>query len=489
MGRQHEMAIPFDNTYAQLPEVFFSKGKPATVPKPEWVRVNVELASELGIDPEWLSSEAGLGILSGNEFADGSEPLSQAYAGHQFGGWVPQLGDGRAILLGEVVDGSGIRRDIQLKGSGRTPYSRGGDGKSPLGPVLREYIVSEAMAVLGVPTTRALAAVSTGEPVYREEALPGGVFTRVASSHLRVGTFQYFYARNDRESLQALADYAIARHDPSAAKSDEPILSFLEGVVERQARLIAHWMSLGFIHGVMNTDNMTVSGETIDFGPCAFQDGFHPERVFSSIDRQGRYAWINQPAAGQWNLARLAESLLPLLPGEEKENVSAVEQALTGFGNQFRQAYFSRFRAKLGIRESGEKSEDFVEKTLGMLGEEETDFTIFFRDLTRSADGSCASPESLFSDIEMFTRWKEEWDEVLGETGPDVSVMKRSNPVRIPRNHRVEQAIDSAQGGDLQPFHDLVDALVHPYDEDASLTKYEESPKAAERVTKTFCGT
>lgn len=481
--------IPFDNTYAQLPSSFFSRGEPASVPSPEWVRINSELATELGIDPEWLSSDQGLEILSGNQVAEGSDPVSQAYAGHQFGGWVPQLGDGRAILLGEVVDQAGIRRDIQLKGSGRTPYSRGGDGKSPLGPVLREYVVSEAMAALGVPTTRALAAVATGEPVYREEVLPGGVFTRVAASHLRVGTFQFFYGRNDRENLQLLADYAMDRHDPSARKSEEPALSFLEGVVERQARLIAQWMSLGFIHGVMNTDNMTISGETIDFGPCAFQDGFHPERVFSSIDRQGRYAWINQPAAGQWNLARLAESLLPLLPAEEKENVAAVEQVLSGFGNQFRRAYFAQFRAKLGIKAEGEEVESFVERTLGMLSEEETDFTLFFRGITRLAESESAEPGALFSDKAMFEDWRSAWCELVGEEGFDIPSMKRVNPVRIPRNHRVEQAIAAAHEGDLQVFHELVDALANPYEENEELAKWEEPPGSSEVVTKTFCGT
>ncbi len=483
------MAIPFDNTYSRLPERFYSSGKPAEVPKPQWIRINESLAEELGIDPDWLSSDEGLGVLSGNEIAEGSTPISQAYAGHQFAGWVPQLGDGRAILLGEVVDVSGGRKDIQLKGSGRTPYSRGGDGKSPLGPVLREYIVSEAMAALGVPSTRALAAVATGETVYREEPLPGGVFTRVAASHIRVGTFQYFYARNDREGLQLLADCAIDRHYPFLREEKEPYLGFLEAVIERQAKLIAKWMQLGFIHGVMNTDNMTISGETIDFGPCAFQDEFHPERVFSSIDRQGRYAWINQPAAGQWNLARLAESFLPLFEGSEEEKVAAVEQSLSRFGPHFREAYVEGFASKLGLGEPTEKIEIFVEDTLGLLGEDEIDFTLFFRRLTLAAEGEAEPLQALFSNSENFPSWWEKWSKVGGRAGVNTEQMKRSNPIRIPRNHRVEEAIAAATVGDLKPFHRLVDALEKPYEEDESYSDLELPPTKEEAVTKTFCGT
>ena len=306
-------SIRFDNSYQQLPERFYSRLAPTPVSKPGPVRFNQSLAGQLGISADWLSSTGGIESLSGNRVPTGAEPIATAYAGHQFGNWVPQLGDGRAILLGEVIGPDGQRYDIQLKGSGRTPYSRGGDGRAPLGPVLREYIVSEAMAALGVPTSRALAAVSTGDAVYREGVLPGAVLTRVAQSHIRIGTFQYFYSRQDHEGLRLLADHVISRHYPEAAAAGNPVQALLEGVIAAQARLIAQWQLLGFIHGVMNTDNMLLSGETIDYGPCAFMDEFHPNRVFSSIDRQGRYAYSNQPGIAHWNLANLAQTLLPLM--------------------------------------------------------------------------------------------------------------------------------------------------------------------------------
>ncbi|MDE0838282.1 MAG: YdiU family protein, partial [Kiritimatiellae bacterium] len=337
--------IPFDNTYARLPERFYSKQRAAAVPTPQWLRANTTLATELGIDPAWLETTEALHVFAGNSTADGSEPLAQAYAGHQFGGFSPQLGDGRALLLGEVVDQHGTRRDIQLKGSGRTSFSRGGDGKSALGPVLREYIVSEAMHALGVPTTRALAAVTTGENVLRQEgAMAGGVFTRVASSHIRVGTFQYFFARNDTDALRELADYTIARHYPDAANAEEPYIALLERVIETQAKLIPQWMALGFIHGVMNTDNTAVSGETIDYGPCAFMDDFHPKCVFSSIDRDGRYAWGSQPEMAHWNLNRFAETLLPLISEDLDVALEKAEKTLGTFTDVFRAEYDSRFR-------------------------------------------------------------------------------------------------------------------------------------------------
>ena len=344
------MNILFDNTYAQLPERFFARQQPARVPEPTLVRLNLGLAAQLSLDTDWLKSADGVAMLAGNAMPEGAEPIAQAYAGHQFGGFVSQLGDGRAILLGEVVDTDGARRDLQLKGSGRTPFSRGGDGKAALGPVLREYIVSEAMAALGVPTTRALAAVTTGESIVRPDGLlPGAVFTRVAASHIRVGTFEYFRARNDMDALRLLADHAIARHYPDAAHAPHPYVALLESVATAQADLIAQWMSLGFIHGVMNTDNTAISGETIDYGPCAFMDAFHPRCVYSSIDSRGRYAWGSQPDIGLWNVTRFAETLLPLLSEDQSEAIRIAEAALSGYPERFRSQYVARFRAKLGL--------------------------------------------------------------------------------------------------------------------------------------------
>jgi uncharacterized protein YdiU (UPF0061 family) len=338
------MGIPFDNTYAQLPERFFSRQQPTPAPEPNLIRTNLALAAEIGIAPAWISSPAALATFSGNEIPNGAEPIAQAYAGHQFGGFVPQLGDGRAILLGEVIDIHGKRRDIQLKGSGRTVFSRGGDGKSALGPVLREYLVSEAMHALGVPTTRALAAVYTGEIVEREEPAPGGIFTRVAASHIRVGTFQYFAARQDTEAIRILTDHCIARHYPEAADADNPAVAFLENVIRAQASLIAKWLPLGFIHGVMNTDNCAVSGETIDYGPCAFIDTFHPDKVFSFIDQNGRYAWGNQPTIAHWNLTRLAETLLPVIDPSPERAKELANSALETFIHHFQSAYLDQFR-------------------------------------------------------------------------------------------------------------------------------------------------
>lgn len=482
------MEIAFDNTYRRLPDRFFAEVRPASVPAPRMIRVNRPLAEELGIDPDWLESEKGLAVLAGNEIAEGSDPIAQAYAGHQFGGWVPQLGDGRAILLGEVVDTSGKRRDLQLKGSGRTPWSRGGDGKSPLGPVLREYIVSEAMHALGVPSTRALAAVETGEPVYRDEKLPGAVFTRVASSHVRVGTFQYFLAREDAEALALLADHVIDRHYPEAREAEEPLLGLLEGVVARQARLIASWMQLGFIHGVMNTDNMTISGETIDFGPCAFQDEFHSEKVFSSIDRYGRYAWMNQPSIGQWNLTRFAETLLPLLGDEREEVIARVEPIVAGFGPVLREAYYAGFAAKFGLRKADEQTEEWIDATMKTLEQHGVDFTRFFRSLVDAAEGDESALVAEFPSESAAREWVPGWKQIANGA-PDAEGMARRNPVRIPRNHRVEEAIKAATGGDYGPFHRLVDSVAEPYRRDERYADLEEAPRPEERVHETFCGT
>jgi len=484
-------SISFDNTYARLPAHFFVRQMPAKVPQPQFIRVNATLAESLSIDSDWLQTQKGLDILSGNAMAEGSEPLAQAYAGHQFGGFVPQLGDGRAILLGEVNDVDGVRRDIQLKGSGRTPFSRGGDGKAALGPVLREYIVSEAMAALGVPTTRALAAVITGESVLRQEGpLAGAIFTRVAASHLRVGTFQYFAAQGDTDAVRQLADYAIARHYPECLGTAEPAapyLVFFKAVITAQANLVAHWMSLGFIHGVMNTDNTTISGETIDYGPCAFMDVFHPDCVFSSIDVQGRYAWGNQPNITYWNLTRLAETLLPLFDHNIDRATQIAESALEDFSRQFTEQYMSRFRAKFGLCESA--SDEIIQSGLSLLANQQTDFTLFFRYLTCMASGQDSGMlMSLFPDKTAIEKWLPSWRQAA-KSPTCLQDMHSSNPILIPRNHRIEEAIQSAYSNDFTLFHRLVDALEQPYTEREEYKDLERAPKLEEIVQETFCGT
>lgn len=482
------MNIAFDNSYARLPERFFAKQAPARVPEPRLIRLNFELAARLSIDAGWLQSADGIAMLAGNAIPAGAEPIAQAYAGHQFGGFVPQLGDGRALLLGEVIDRNGWRYDVQLKGSGRTPFSRGGDGKSALGPVLREYIVSEAMAALGVPTTRALAAVATGEEVMRQEGLlPGGVFTRVASSHIRVGTFQYFLVREDVDALRLLADHVIARHYPAAAGAPNRYAALLESVAAAQADLIAQWMALGFIHGVMNTDNTAISGETIDYGPCAFMDAFHPQCVFSSIDSRGRYAWGNQPDIGIWNVTRFAESLLPLLAQDTGEATQIAEAILSRYPERFGAQYIARFRAKFGF--PPEAPVALIHEALNLLGAQEVDFTLFFRHLTRVAGGEEAlALAAMFSGREPFEQWFARWRQ---EANPPLRLaeMRAANPILIPRNHRVEQAIQRGYGGDFAPFHRLVDALAAPYAEQAEYSDLEAPPRPEEIVHQTFCGT
>lgn len=486
------MNIQFDNTYARLPERFYARQEATRVPQPKLIRLNVALAAKLGLNADWLQSVEGVEMLAGNAIPAGAEPLAQAYAGHQFGGFVPQLGDGRALLLGEVVDASGKRHDLQLKGSGRTPFSRGGDGKSALGPVLREYIVSEAMAAFGVPTTRALAAVASGETVFRPEGhLPGGVFTRVASSHIRVGTFQYFQARRDVEGVRLLADHAIARHYPEAAKAANPYAALLESVATAQADLIAQWMSLGFIHGVMNTDNTAISGETIDYGPCAFVDAFHPQCVFSSIDAYGRYAWANQPNVGLWNVTRLAEALLPLLNEVESEAIAVAEAVLARYPARFESQYAARFRAKLGLPDDAPAA--LIEECLELLAAEKADFTIFFRELTLvAAGGDTQKLAAMFPASERFEKWLAQWMEKWRtEARPPerLAMMRAANPILIPRNHRIEQAIQAGYVGDFSLFHRLVDALAEPFAERAEYADLEAPPRPDEVVQQTFCGT
>jgi uncharacterized protein YdiU (UPF0061 family) len=489
----------FDNTYARLPERFYSRLAPTPVAAPRLVKVNVELARNLGLDAEALSSARGVEILAGNRVAEGAEPLAIAYAGHQFGHFVPQLGDGRANLLGEVVGRDGVRYDIQLKGSGPTPFSRGGDGRAALGPVLREYIVSEAMAALGVPTTRALAAVTTGERVLRESALPGAVLTRVAASHLRVGTFEYFAVRRDTDGTRVLADYAIARHYPEAAQAKHKYRALLEGVIGRQARLVAQWMLLGFIHGVMNTDNTSISGETIDYGPCAFMEAYDPATVFSSIDAQGRYAYGNQPRAALWNLTRLAEALLPVLAqeaGSEEAALAAANDALAAFGPQFEAARSAGLRRKLGLFTEREGDEELIEDLLERMAASKADFTLTFRRLCDAADGpeGDRGVRALFADPVAYDAWALRWrlrlDEEPGFGQTRAAAMRAVSPAFIPRNHMVEAALEAAVWRqDFQPFEELLDVVSRPYENRPGLERYAAPAGPEEYVSRTFCGT
>jgi len=485
----------FDNSYLQLPARFYSKLAPTPVSRPGPIRVNRKLAQQLGIDADWLASGEGTEALAGNRLPDGAEPIATVYAGHQFGGWAPQLGDGRAILLGEVIGRDGLRYDIQLKGSGPTPYSRGGDGRAPLGPVLREYIVSEAMAALDVPTTRSLAAVTTGEPVYRQVVEPGAVLTRVAHSHIRIGTFQYFLARGDVEALRLLVDYVIERHYPAAAGAENPARALLDGVVAKQASLLAQWQLLGFIHGVMNTDNMLLSGETIDYGPCAFMDNYDPATVFSSIDHQGRYAYGNQPGIAHWNLARLAQALLPVIHENEEQALASAQDGLEAFPGLFQAAYRSGMARKLGISGFEEEDESLATGLLQLMAAEQADFTLAFR---RLAD--LAAPESKPGIVELyefpvsFAPWLERWrrrTEADGRSpGDRQASMYRANPAFIPRNHLVAAAIDAAvTASDFAPFNRLVDLLEQSRDYEPCLSEYARPPRPEEVVSQTFCGT
>lgn len=484
-----------DNTYAHLPEKFYAPAEPAKPPQPQMIAWNESLAQELQLGG--LSDQEKLDYFSGAKLPPGSEPIALAYAGHQFGNFVPQLGDGRAHLLGEVVSTKGERFDVQLKGSGATPFSRRGDGKSSLGPVLREYLVSEAMARLGLPTTRALAAVTTGETVYRDQAYPGGVFTRVASSHLRVGTFEYFAARQDLEGLRALFDYAVGRHYPelSQLEGQERVVRFFAQVANKQAQLVARWMSLGFIHGVMNTDNFSIAGITIDYGPCAFIDEFNFEKTFSSIDYQGRYAFGAQPAIAQWNLARLADCLMPLLEGDDQQKIQLLEPELDQFGRVFEQEYLERFRKKLGLFKAEDEDRELVKAWLIFLHKEGLDFTLSFRALSGllmqedSLDG--LTPD--LTDYSAFNEFEKAWRKRLSaqsESEAEVaSEMNQHNPIVIPRNHFIEQVIEKAYEGDFSMFHQMAQALESPYELIPSLEFFAQPPKPEERVQQTFCGT
>ncbi|MEL6267818.1 MAG: YdiU family protein [Pseudomonadota bacterium] len=494
-GIATDAIFAFDNSYARLPERLFARVSPEPAPAPRLLQLNDALADELGLDVERLASGEGLEVLAGSRIAAGSAPIAMAYAGHQFGNWVPQLGDGRAVLLGEVIDRQGRRRDIQLKGAGRTPFSRMGDGKAPLGPVLREFIVSEAMAALGIPTTRSLAAVATGEPVYRATVEPGAVLTRVASSHVRVGTFQYFYARQDTDALQALSDHVIARHYPEIA-TEAPALALLEAVKQRQAWLVARWMGVGFIHGVMNTDNMTVSGETIDYGPCAFMDTFREGQVFSSIDVTGRYAYGNQPRIAQWNLAQLAQALLPLLPGGVDAAVETAQAAIDRYPDLFQAAWLDVMRRKLGLETAAEGDGALIAALLSTMEAGEADFTLTFRRLAdEEAPEMPDRPRTrdLFREPAAFDAWAVRWKARLADEPATPAgrrdAMRAANPLFIPRNHRVEEALAAAAGGDLAPFERLRRVLARPFDDQPDEAALAAPPRAEEQVFQTFCGT
>jgi serine/tyrosine/threonine adenylyltransferase len=489
----------FDNTYARLPQRFYARVDPTPVAAPRLVKVNGELARILGLDPNALAGAQGVEILAGNRVAEGSEPLAQAYAGHQFGHFVPRLGDGRANLLGEVMGLDGVRYDIQLKGSGRTPFSRGGDGRAALGPVLREYIVSEAMAALGVPTTRALAAVTTGETVLRETALPGAVLTRVAASHLRVGTFQYFAAQSDTEGTRRLTDYAIARHYPELAPATRPYRALLDGVIARHAHLVAQWMLLGFIHGVMNTDNTSISGETIDYGPCAFMEAYDPAKVFSSIDLHGRYSYSNQPHAAHWNLTRLAESLLPILEqeaGNREAALASAKEALAAFEPQFEAARMAGLRRKLGLFTQREGDAELAQDLLECMAANRADFTLTFRRMCDSVAGPEADGgvRALFIDPGAYDSWAVGWRRRLVEEPVSwqerTAAMRTANPAFIPRNHVVQAALNAAVARqDFQPFEELLDVVSRPYEDRPDLERYTTPARPEECVSETFCGT
>ncbi len=481
----------FDNSYARELDGLYVPWQAARAPDPRLLYLNTALAHDLGLDLDRAQATA---LFSGNEVPAGATPIAQAYAGHQFGRFSPQLGDGRALLLGEVIDRQGRRRDIAFKGSGRTPFSRGGDGKAAVGPMLREHVIGEAMHALGIPTTRALAVVATGEPVVRDQVLPGAVLTRVAASHLRVGTFQYVASRGDADPLRRLADYTIARHDPALAGRDGRHLGLLQAMAQRQAALIAQWMNVGFIHGVMNTDNMTLSGETIDYGPCAFMEAYDPGAVFSSIDHGARYAYANQPLIARWNIARLAEALLPLLADEPDEAVSRATAVIDAFPQWFEAALLQGQRAKLGLTTAAADDTALVADWLALLQAQQVDFTLAWRRLADAAAGDGFALRALFADAGPLDDWLQRWqarcDAEGGAAATRAAAMRRVNPVVIPRNHRVEEALAAATEGDLLPFDQLLAALRRPFDDNPDMKRYADpAPRELTACYKTFCGT
>lgn len=487
------MRLGLQHSYCGLPSRFYVRVDPTPVARPQLAVFNEALAKDLGLDP--ALQQAAAAVLSGNELPEDANGIAMAYAGHQFGAFVPRLGDGRAILLGEHTGRDGVVRDIQLKGAGLTQFSRSGDGRAALGPMLREYLVSEAMQALGIPTTRSLAVVTTGEQVYRSGPVPGAILTRVASSHIRVGTFQYFAARGDQEALRELLDYVVGRHYPRARTADSPALAVLEDVTRRQASLIAKWMLVGFIHGVMNTDNMAISGETLDYGPCAFMDDYAPHTVFSSIDQNGRYAYDNQPAIAQWNLARLAETLLPLIHADQDRAIALATDVIDPFMASFDTLFLEGMCRKIGLVAPLDGDAELVRDLLAVMHRSGADFTLTFRRLAALAANPTAQPQlvELFSEASAAEAWLPRWLARLGrdpQTSEErAASMRAVNPAFIPRNHRVEAALDAAQGGDFAPFHKLLAVLRQPYAEQANASEYQQPPMPQERVTQTFCGT
>ena len=459
----------------------------AETPDPRLLVLNEALAADLGLDPAWLRTPEGVGLLTGTVVPEGTTPVAQGYAGHQFGGYSPRLGDGRALLIGELTDVHGRIRDLHLKGSGRTPFARGGDGLAAVGPMLREHVIAEAMHALGIPTTRSLAVVATGRQVRRETMLPGAVLARVASSHLRVGSFQLARAADDPDLLRRLADHAIARHHPAAAEGEQPYLALFEAVLAAQASLVARWMLVGFVHGVMNTDNMTISGETIDYGPCAFMEAFDPATVYSSIDEGGRYAYANQPPAAQWNLARLAEALLPLLDDDQDRAVEIATAALGAFPDRYSAAWSAGMRAKLGLPAGLEEAvvTAVVDDLLEIMRAGHVDWTTFFRALGSAARGDTEPARSLVLDLPAFDDWTARWQALA----PDGDLMDRTNPVYVPRNHLVEEALDAGTAGDLAPLHALLDVLAAPFDVRPGLERFAEPAPDGFGHYTTYCGT
>ena len=485
-----------DDSFARELAGLYEPWAPTPVADPSLVILNEALAGELGLDSDALRSPEWVAVLAGNAVPEGVTTLAQAYAGHQFGGYSPRLGDGRALLLGEFVDDEGRRCDLHLKGSGRTPFARGGDGRAAVGPMLREYLIGEAVHALGIPTTRALAVVATGEAIVREVEgrqadVPGAVLARVASSHLRVGTFQYASASGDRELLRALTAHAIARHAPAAAAADNPALALYDHVVGAQAQLVAHWMAVGFIHGVMNTDNTTISGETIDYGPCAFMEAYDPAAVFSSIDHGGRYAYGNQPAIMTWNLARLAEAMLPLFDDDADRAVERATEVLATFPERFQTTWNELMRAKLGLDPSDDSSDAVVADLLTLMGEQRVDYTSCLRSLSSTVRGDAAPSRALFADADAFDAWSDRWLALVDDDRAEIAdAMDRFNPVHIPRNHVVEEVLTAAAWGDLASFEGLLDAVTHPYDERPDLERFATpAPTGFADGYRTFCGT
>ncbi|WP_251552046.1 protein adenylyltransferase SelO [Neobacillus muris] len=477
----------FDNSYNGLPKLLFTSQEPTPVRSPKLAVFNEPLAESLGLNVEALRSENGVFVFAGNKIPEGASPIAQSYAGHQFGHFT-KLGDGRALLLGEHITPQGKRVDIQLKGSGRTPYSRGGDGRAALGPMLREYIISEAMYALGIPTTRSLAVVDTGEQVYRETALPGAILTRVAASHIRVGTFQFAAAWGTVEDLRKLADYSIKRHYPEIESNENPYLSLLQQVIEHQANLIAKWQLTGFIHGVMNTDNMAISGETIDYGPCAFMDTYDPATVFSSIDREGRYAYGSQPYIGGWNLARFAEALIPILHSDEEQGLKLAQDAISDYSKVYQENWLKGMRAKLGIMNEEAGDEALIENLLQLMKQNQADFTNTFRSLTLDQP-----EETGLTGISEFAQWHKQWKERLGRQPESIESahewMRKSNPAVIPRNHRVEEALKAAEKGDYRVMERLLNVLSSPYGYTGEQNEYCKPPAPSKIPYQTFCGT